>query len=83
MTTYDEVLSRLLDYLEPHADEGVELDRETDLVTTLRLDSHKVLDILLDVEDDFDVAVPMNALADIRTVGELAGLIHRLVEEEG
>lgn len=81
MPTHDEVLERLLAHLEPLTDPGVELDSETDLTATLGLDSHKVMDILLDIEDEFDVAVPMNEVADVETVGDLASVVHRLVEE--
>jgi len=61
---------------------GVTLEEDTDLTTTLGLDSHKVMDLMLDLEDEFDVLVPTNELADVRTAGELATLLRRLSEEE-
>lgn len=82
MSSYDEILDRLFTHLEPMAGPEVTVDEEIDLTTTLGLDSHKVMDILLDIEDEFDVLVPMNELADVRTAGELATLIHRLSKEE-
>jgi acyl carrier protein len=82
MPTHDDVVQRLLEYLEPMADPGMELTRDTNLVTTLSLDSQKIMDLLLDVEDDFDVLVPMEALVDVETVDELATVIHRRIEEE-
>ena len=69
------ILDRLFDYLRPLAGPGVEVTQDTDLVATLGLDSNKVLDLLLDLEDDFDVLVPMEALVDVQTVGELANVI--------
>lgn len=81
MASYDEILERLYAHLEPLAGPDVTLDEETDLTTTLGLDSHKVMDLMLDLEDEFDVLVPTNELADVRTAGELATLIHRLTEE--
>lgn len=81
MPSYDEVLERLRAHLEPLTGPDVDLDRDTDLTSTLGLDSHKVMDILLDIEDEFEVAVPMSEVADVRTVGELASVVHRLVEE--
>lgn len=81
MASDDEILERLLAHLEPMAGPEVTLDEETHLTTTLGLDSHKVMDLVMDVEDEFDILVPMNELADVETAGDLASLIHRLSEE--
>jgi len=82
MPSYDEILERLFIPLERLARPGVELDGDTDLVRTLGLDSTTLIDIILDVEDEFDISVPLNSLSDVQTAGELATLIHRLTEEE-
>ena len=37
-------------------------------------------DLLLEIEEDFDISVPLNVLADIRTLRDLARAITRLVE---
>ena len=81
MPSRDEILDRLFDYLRPLAGPDVEVDQDTDLVATLGLDSSKVLDLLLDLEDDFDVLVPMEALVDVQTIGELATVILSRIEE--
>jgi len=75
---YNEVLDRLGRQLENIAGENVEFDESTDLVQDLGLDSFKVLDLLLEVEDEFDISVPMNVLTDVRTVKDLAQRIHEL-----
>lgn len=80
MANYEEIERRLLDHLRGLADGDPELGPETDLVDTLGLDSTEVVDMVLDIEDEFDVLVPMNELTDVRTAGELASLVHRLVE---
>lgn len=77
----DDVLERLRAHLEPLADGEVELDPETDLTAGLGMDSHRVMDLLLDIEDDFGITVPMNAVSEVRTAGELAEVIRDLVEE--
>lgn len=82
MTSYEEIEKRLFAHLRRIADGDVELGRDTDLVDTLGLDSTEVVDMVLDIEDEFDVLVPMNELTDVRTAGQLAKLVHRLVEEE-
>lgn len=69
---YDEILQRLLKQLEIIAGSDVQIEESTDLVEGLGLDSFKVLDLLLEVEDEFDISIPMNLLADVKTVKDLA-----------
>jgi len=40
----------------------------TDLVTDLEFDSLKVMSLIEQVEDRFDISVPLNILPDVRTV---------------
>ncbi|NKB37235.1 MAG: acyl carrier protein [Gammaproteobacteria bacterium] len=76
--SYDEVLRRLNKQLETVAELNAEFDESTELVDGLGLDSFKVLDLLLEVEDEFDISIPMNVLADVRTVADMAKRIHEL-----
>ncbi|MGI9625368.1 MAG: acyl carrier protein [Longimicrobiales bacterium] len=86
IATYDHVLKRLVAHVGEQASvqgalTDVELDENADLVGTLGLDSTILIQLLADVEDEFDISVPLNQLADIRTLGELARLVHRITEE--
>jgi acyl carrier protein len=78
---YNEVLERLGRQLENIAGADKKFDESTDLVEGLGLDSFKVLDLLLEVEDEFDISVPMNVLTDVRTVKDLAQRVHELGPE--
>ena len=51
---------------------------QTDLIHQLAIDSVKLLNLVMEIEDEFDISVPLNALADVQTVQELANLIHRI-----
>lgn len=62
---------------------GKELSEETDLIEDLGLDSLKVMDLLTEIEDRFDVSVPLNLLPEIRTVGDLVKQLRQLTEEGG
>ena len=81
MPNRDDILQGLKDRLEPLASPGVTVEEDTNLVETLGLDSQRVLDLLLDLEDEFDVLVPMEALVDVETVGELATVIHLRIQD--
>ena len=75
---YEEVLTRLNRQLENIAEANTKFDEKTDLVEGLGLDSFKVLDLLLEVEDEFDISVPMNVLTEVRTVEDLAKKIFEM-----
>ena len=81
MANREEIITTLIGRLTPLAGPGVEVEESTELVTTLGLDSQKVLDLLLDLEDDFDVLVPMEDLVDVQTVGQLADVILLRLED--
>lgn len=75
---YDEVLARLKDHLQRLAGKGTEFSDDMDLVAQLGLDSVKVLDLIMEVEDEFDISIPMNVLTEVHTVRDLAQVITQL-----
>ncbi len=66
---------RLCELLEPFNSNGTTLGPQTDISTDLNIDSVTVMDFVMEVEDDFDIELPLNVLADIRTVAELANAV--------
>lgn len=80
MADYQQILERLYIHLRPMAAKDTPLDESTDLLGEFGLDSVNVMDLLLEVEEDFDISVPLNLLADIRTPKDLAQTIARLME---
>ena len=80
MHTYTEILANLCELLPPFAGElKQDIGEDTDLVGELGLSSMKIMDLLMEVEDRFDVTIPLNRLAKIRTVGDLAAMLDTLV----
>lgn len=83
MPTNEEVLQRILDILKPRVlKDGPEVTAELDLVNDLGLDSLKVMEILENLEDTFDISIPINILPEIRTVEDLVVEIQKLTEDE-
>lgn len=72
MPDYNDILSQLYEILAPYTNVQDALKEDTDLVAGLGLSSLKIMEMLLDIEDGFDVSVPLNSLPDIRTIGDLA-----------
>ena len=56
-------------------DSSVELASNTDFVSDLGLESIQVLEFIMEVEEHFDIAIDLESLSDVRTVGELAEVV--------
>lgn len=77
MSGYSEILAELCSLAAPFAKEGQTINENTAFVADLGLNSLKILDLLMEIEDRFDVSVPLNVLPEVHTVRDLA---ERLVE---
>lgn len=80
MNTYAEILPHILETLKPFAKKEVNLQETTDLVSELGLDSLQVMQVLLKIEDHFDISIPLNNLPNIRTVKDLGQEIEALLK---
>jgi acyl carrier protein len=56
----------------------IQLTAETRIVGGLGLDSVAVLDFIQDVEDRFDLSIPLERVAEVQTIGELSLAIQTL-----
>jgi acyl carrier protein len=54
-----------------------------ELLADLGFDSLQVLELVGELEDHFDIAVPLNSLTHIRTVSQIAAEVRRLVSARG
>lgn len=79
MQSNPEILSNLYDLLGELIGSPRDLDEHTDLVSELGLTSLKIMDLLMEIEDRFDVTVPLNRLPEVRTIGDMASLLERLL----
>jgi acyl carrier protein len=78
---YTDILPQLLDTLKPFTKEGFGLDENTELAAELGLDSLQVMQILVKIEDQFDISIPLNHLPKIRTVQDLGQEIEKLLNQ--
>ncbi len=53
---------------------------ETDLLDELALASAQVMEFIMEVEDHYDIALEQEALADVRTIGQLALAVVRALQ---
>ncbi|AEJ00391.1 phosphopantetheine-binding protein [Nitrosomonas sp. Is79A3] len=77
-SNYDEIMKLLCDRLSSLTNSDAQIIPETNLISQLSIDSIKLLNLIMEIEDTFDVSIPINALTDIQTVRELADLVHKI-----
>jgi acyl carrier protein len=75
---YDYIQQKLCHHLKQFGSQDIVITPETDLINQLAIDSVKLLGLIMEVEDEFDISVPLNALADVQTVRDLTDLIHKI-----
>ena len=79
MPDYNEFVTRIYRILQPFLKPGQTLNEDSELVAELGLTSLQVMMMIEQIEDDFDITVPLNILPDIRTVGDLAVQLEKLL----
>ncbi len=72
----ESIVSDLCDMLQRYNKEQIELGAETSLSSELNIDSVEVMDLIMEIEDKFDIDIPINLISDVETVSDLARLVH-------
>ena len=57
---------------------GIHVSAQTQIVGGLGLDSVAILDFIMDVEDRFDISIPLDRVAEVQTIAELSRAIETL-----
>jgi acyl carrier protein len=70
--------AQILELLARRVPAGVNLSAETQIVGGLGLDSVAILDFIMDIEDRFDISIPLDRIAEVQTLGELTRAIETL-----
>lgn len=73
-----DVLQEIKRQLAPYVTCGLPVTGATVISDGATIDSLTIMDMVMELEDRFDVAIPMNVVAEIRTVDELTDTIIRL-----
>ncbi|UCG72938.1 MAG: acyl carrier protein [Chromatiales bacterium] len=74
-----EIEKQLIELIVPLLDEPAPIAPDTDLVQEVGLPSLKVMELIVQVEDTYDISYPLNQLQDVRTVKDLASSVQQLM----
>jgi acyl carrier protein len=58
----------------------IEPTLNSDLVADLGFDSLQVLEVIAELEDRFDISIPLNDVPATRTVAQVVGEVTRIIE---
>jgi len=79
--TPDAIIETLYGLLERFPKAAGHLGPDTRLADDLSLDSVNLMELLVEIEDHYDIGLPLNMMADITTIRELAAKISQLLED--
>jgi acyl carrier protein len=65
--------------LVPFVEKGTALREDSDFVADLNFDSLKVMKLVEQVEDEYDISIPLNILPDVQTVKDFVIQLQKLV----
>ncbi len=69
---------RICDLIAPFNTRGIALTCDTNIGRDLEIDSVAVLDLIMEVEDSYDVSFSMNLISEFQTIGDVMRAIDRL-----
>ena len=71
----------VIDVLKNVSRRPIEPTMTSDLVADLGFDSLQVLELIAELEDRFDISIPLNDVPSTRTVAQIVAQVARLVGE--
>jgi acyl carrier protein len=70
--------AEIVELLAQRIPSGIHVSAQTQIVGGLGLDSVAILDFIMDVEDRFDISIPLDRVAEVQTIAELSHAIEAL-----
>jgi acyl carrier protein len=79
----NDIEAQIVDLLTQRVPAGVNVSAETQIVGGLGLDSVAILDFIMDLEDRFDISIPLDRVAEVQTIAELSRAVAALKRTPG
>lgn len=77
----NDLLNEVMQLLSRFIPEDTPVCASSHFIKDLELDSVKVMELIMELEDHFDISIPLNSLPDVHTVSDLAVEITKLKEQ--
>lgn len=76
-------LNRVLEMLKTKVEGDRVLGPDSSVVADTGLDSVSVMDFVFELEDEFEITIPLDRIAEVKTVQDLATAVDGLIEKAG
>ncbi len=76
-----ETLETIYSLIAPINKKGVALAPNSTFAVDLELDSLTVMDLVAEIEDEFDIILPLNLLPDLETIEQVADAVEKIVSK--
>lgn len=73
--TNDDIRDKIMELIDPINKKGIELKPDTTFAGDLELDSLTVMDLVAEIEDEFDILLPINKLPELETIQQVADAV--------
>ncbi len=81
MAQSNKIQTRVLEMLTKKVSAGRQIDLDSNVIEDTGLDSVSVMDFVMELEDEFDITIPLDRIAEVRTVGDLANAVQAMLRE--
>lgn len=79
----DNIEAEIAEVLATRIPAGVQVSARTQIARDLGLDSVAVMDFVMDIEDHFDISIPLDRIAEVETVDDLSRAVEALLKDKG
>jgi len=79
--TREEIYGKICELLKPYNPKNRSIEMSSGIMSDLEVDSVAVFDLVMGLEDHYDISIPMEMVSDIKTVGELTTAIKELTSK--
>lgn len=76
-----ETLETIYALIKPINRKNVDLKPASTFATDLELDSLTVMDLVAEIEDEFDIVLPLNMLPDLETIEQVSDAVEKILDE--
>jgi len=83
MEQNDVIQARVLELLGKKVGVAHNIDLDSSVMEDTGLDSVSVMDFVMEIEDEFDITIPLDRIAEMRKVGDLANAVRTLSQVNG
>ena len=75
-----DIFARIAELIAPINKKHIAVGEDTSFADDLELDSLTVMDLVANIEDEWDIVLPLNMLPELETVGQVADAVAKLAK---